>query len=196
MMGTRKIGSHLNFVHNDEIWKDHVRHELQSLRKWPEQWGLMTREYTRLNRRLIGDRVTPEAGDSVYSTRCPSVDERDPGRSPCSSSSRRSTPWFSSTRLPSILGGRSTSTPLAVRPSGAGGASGTPRLPAISTGATSAELPAASTGPFPLTTAGEIGWQSHRPGGNKLEIYGRYAPNARGQHGILKLLNWPQQSIM
>ncbi|XP_022102130.1 uncharacterized protein LOC110985426 [Acanthaster planci] len=191
-MSTRKIGSHLNFVHNDEIWKDHVRHELQSLRKWPEQWGLMTREYTRLNRRLIGEKLTPEPGDSIYPTRCPSSDGRGPNRS-ASSSSQRSTPGFSSTRLPSILGGKST-TPM--RPPASEATPKLSKLPAISQGTYGDRGPVSSTGPFPLTTSGEIGWQSARHVGNRLEIYGRYAPNARGQHGILKLLNWPQQSIM
>ena len=47
---------------------------------------------------------------------------------------------------------------------------------------------------FPLTTAGEVGWKSAVKD-NQLEVYGRYAPNARGQHGILKLLEWPQQGL-
>ncbi len=47
---------------------------------------------------------------------------------------------------------------------------------------------------FPYTTAGEVGWKSTLRE-NQLEVYGRYAPNARGQHGILKLLKWPQQGL-
>ncbi|XP_033627217.1 uncharacterized protein LOC117290078, partial [Asterias rubens] len=171
--------------------KDHVRHELQSLRKWPEQWGLMTREYTRLNRRMIGERLTPEAGDSLYPTRCPSVGS---DQSTASSSSRRSTPGFSSTRLPSILG----SSPMSCSPVHPYHDSHhRARLPTISTGSPEG-VPERVQRPFPAfpkTTSAEIGWQSAIPE-NKLEVYGRYAPNARGQHGILKLLDWPRQSIM
>lgn len=47
---------------------------------------------------------------------------------------------------------------------------------------------------FPVTTAQLIGWKSTRPE-CQLEIYGRYAPKARGQIGPLKLFNWPQQGI-
>ena len=30
-----------NFVHNDEIWKDHVKRELDLQKKWPETWGFL-----------------------------------------------------------------------------------------------------------------------------------------------------------
>ncbi|KAK3093290.1 hypothetical protein FSP39_013693 [Pinctada imbricata] len=46
---------HLNFVHNDEIWKDHIRHESTSQRqKWPERWGYLVQEYQMLNENLAG----------------------------------------------------------------------------------------------------------------------------------------------
>lgn len=47
---------------------------------------------------------------------------------------------------------------------------------------------------FPVTTAQLIGWKSTRPD-NKLEIYGHYAPKARGKIGILNIFDWPQQSL-
>ncbi|XP_033108994.1 uncharacterized protein LOC117110407 [Anneissia japonica] len=47
---------------------------------------------------------------------------------------------------------------------------------------------------FPVTTAGEIGSRSTKTE-YQLELYGRYAPNARGQHGILNLMKWPQQGL-
>ena len=47
---------------------------------------------------------------------------------------------------------------------------------------------------FPVTTTQLIGWKSTKPE-YQLEIYGRYAPKARGQTGIFKQLNWPQQGI-
>ena len=48
--------------------------------------------------------------------------------------------------------------------------------------------------PFPVTTASLIGWKSTKDPW-QLEKYGRYAPSSRGQIGILKLFNWPQQGI-
>ena len=47
---------------------------------------------------------------------------------------------------------------------------------------------------FPVTTAQQIGWKSTRPD-CQLEIYGRYAPKARGHIGILKIFNWPPQVL-
>ncbi|XP_013407845.1 uncharacterized protein C20orf85 [Lingula anatina] len=54
------MGKHVHFVHNDEIWKDHVHREMQSfIKKWPESWGFLKTEYTRMNRILVGKRGTP-----------------------------------------------------------------------------------------------------------------------------------------
>ena len=44
---------------------------------------------------------------------------------------------------------------------------------------------------YPRTTAREVGWRSGDI--RKLEKYGRHA---RGQQGIRKLLNWPQEAIL
>ena len=46
--------------------------------------------------------------------------------------------------------------------------------------------------PFPVTTASLIGWKSTQPE-NNLEIYG--SCKAKGKIGILKIFNWPQQSL-
>ncbi|XP_052057847.1 uncharacterized protein C20orf85-like [Mytilus californianus] len=51
----KKPLSNLNFVHNDEIWKDHVRHEFLSQRcKWPDKWGYLVDEYNSLTVDLLG----------------------------------------------------------------------------------------------------------------------------------------------
>lgn len=56
-----KMSKRLNFVHNDEIWKDHVRHEMQSFtNKWPEKWGFLTKEYQMMSKDLSGGRLTFE----------------------------------------------------------------------------------------------------------------------------------------
>ncbi|XP_060081622.1 uncharacterized protein C20orf85 homolog [Ylistrum balloti] len=51
----KKIAQHLNFVHNDQIWKDHVRHETMSQRfRWPAKWGYLVHEYESLSCQLRG----------------------------------------------------------------------------------------------------------------------------------------------
>ncbi|XP_006814295.1 ciliary microtubule inner protein 1-like [Saccoglossus kowalevskii] len=74
MFGGRKVHKISNFVHNDEIWKDHVNYELQSLRKWPDKWGFLTHEYNRMHRRLIGETLTPDLA---------SIDSRATPRKDC-----------------------------------------------------------------------------------------------------------------
>ncbi|XP_064600760.1 ciliary microtubule inner protein 1-like [Liolophura sinensis] len=45
--------TNLNVVHNEEIWKEHVRHETNSqLRIWPGRWGFLIHEYDKLDRIL------------------------------------------------------------------------------------------------------------------------------------------------
>ncbi|XP_046561959.1 uncharacterized protein LOC124270939 [Haliotis rubra] len=45
---------------------------------------------------------------------------------------------------------------------------------------------------FPLTTAREIGWKAAGP--VKDPLCNKWAPRARGQFGILKLLKWPAEA--
>ena len=49
-----------------------------------------------------------------------------------------------------------------------------------------------STKSFPKTTSQEIGYRSTQQQCN-LEIYGRYAPNAKGYGGLSKMLKWPAE---
>jgi len=51
-----------------------------------------------------------------------------------------------------------------------------------------------SENPFPRKTSQLIGWKS-TDSDWKLEKYGRYLTNSRGQIGIYKLFNWPQEGI-
>ncbi|KAL5463507.1 hypothetical protein EMCRGX_G032407 [Ephydatia muelleri] len=41
VFGARLTWKGCNIVHNDEIWKDHVRRELMMQRKWPHVWGFL-----------------------------------------------------------------------------------------------------------------------------------------------------------
>uniref|UniRef100_A0A4W5PAR8 Uncharacterized protein n=1 Tax=Hucho hucho TaxID=62062 RepID=A0A4W5PAR8_9TELE len=38
-------GKELNFVDQDEIWKVHVKIELESAKAWPNKWGFLTTSY-------------------------------------------------------------------------------------------------------------------------------------------------------
>merc|ERR1711994_155228 len=70
------------------------------------------------------------------------------------------------------------------------------KLPAINATQKKKPLSAVrkSSDPFPVTTAQLIGWKSTRDNW-KLEKYGRYPINSRGQIGIEKLFNWPHEGI-
>lgn len=141
--------------------KDHVRHELQSLRRWPEEWSFLTREYCRVNKRLVGDRVTPDPDDEGIF---------------CDSESGSASKHEEN--LPSGNGEQKTSKfePCRTKIT----------LPPI------VNMDPSSV--FPRTTSALIGWKSSKPA-HQLEKYGRYAPNSRGQQGILKLLKWPSQGL-
>ncbi|XP_034325306.1 ciliary microtubule inner protein 1-like [Magallana gigas] len=54
------LKNHINFVHNDEIWKDHVRHESISQRRiWPKRWGYLVQEYKLLSWQLKHHQYQP-----------------------------------------------------------------------------------------------------------------------------------------
>ncbi|CAH1262343.1 ciliary microtubule inner protein 1-like [Branchiostoma lanceolatum] len=144
-------GKDVNFVHSDEIWKDHVRHELRALLHWPDKWGFLKTEYNKVYDRMAGIHVT-----------------KTPTLSPV---------MANYTKLPPISAATKPGSPQRKK-------SPKERLPSL--------RPPTPT--FPKTTAGLIGWKSARPD-CQLEIYGRYAPNARGQKGIIKMLGWPLQGL-
>ncbi|KAM7439740.1 hypothetical protein ABFA07_010929 [Porites harrisoni] len=53
MFGVRGKVKACNFVHNDEIWKDHVNRELLSQRRWPDKWGFLASEYRKLQQQTL-----------------------------------------------------------------------------------------------------------------------------------------------
>ena len=70
---------HLNFVHNDEIWKDHVRHESTSQRqKWPERWGYLVQEYQKLNDDLTGKPTASKLCSKSGGIKLPPIKRRRP----------------------------------------------------------------------------------------------------------------------
>eukprot|EP00118_Oscarella_pearsei_P028550 m.2459 g.2459 ORF g.2459 m.2459 type:complete len:137 (+) comp8665_c0_seq1:2302-2712(+) len=66
MSGSRTV-KNCNFVHNDEIWKDHVHHELFCGGIWPEKWGFLSNEYIKLSDKISGLRETNRSGDATKS---------------------------------------------------------------------------------------------------------------------------------
>ncbi|XP_038078916.1 uncharacterized protein C20orf85 homolog [Patiria miniata] len=40
-----KAGTSLNFVANDQIWKDHIKYEIDAARRWPNDWGFLRTSY-------------------------------------------------------------------------------------------------------------------------------------------------------
>ncbi|XP_072163283.1 uncharacterized protein [Diadema setosum] len=195
-----------NYVHVDEIWKDHVRHEYQAWSNWPDKWGFITREYTRLNKRLTGQRVSPDPEDAHFYANCrsqtppsassqitPLVQSDSPTVTSCGRPLKRSS---AHNNLPSISSSRptprrskrlspSSTTSTKTTSTGIEGDSVGRKLPVI------VKPQAASSSPrFARTTAALIGWKHDC----KLENFGK-VPNARGQMGILKKFNWPMQGI-
>ncbi|KAL5009172.1 hypothetical protein ScPMuIL_014753 [Solemya velum] len=72
---------HLNFVHNDEIWKDHVRHESVSQRmRWPDRWGYLVDEYKHMNLSLQGELacIPPVPASSISRKPTPVAKDRHP----------------------------------------------------------------------------------------------------------------------
>lgn len=47
---TGKALAGFNFVAQDQIWKDHVRHESSATKHWPENWEFLTTDYEDLVR--------------------------------------------------------------------------------------------------------------------------------------------------
>ncbi|XP_077993803.1 ciliary microtubule inner protein 1-like [Glandiceps talaboti] len=173
MLGGRKIGKICNFVHNDEIWKDHVNYEFHSLRKWPEKWGFLTHEYNRMHRRLIGESPSPELPSLRKSKTV--LEKEKHGLQGDKVDGQ-------GIKLPSLKRPKSRTSTEKQRK----------RDVHKTTGVEGHRWAAAG---FPRTTAEEIGWKSAKPV-CQLEMYGRYlSPNARGQQGIRKMLNWPYQGL-
>ncbi|XP_041457495.1 uncharacterized protein LOC121409651 [Lytechinus variegatus] len=193
-----------NYVHIAEIWKDHVRHEYQAWRNWPERWGFIIKEYARMNNRLRGELVSPDPEDKYFYDDC-KTESSDV--SPDDSISRQ---FPSDKSVPSSLSGAKLkrSSAYSNLPNIINGTSWKDKRSSSSTldetvidateididKSKSEKLPAIKPAPpagYARTTASLIGWKQ----GNKLETFGR-APNARGHQGILKQFNWPMQGIM
>ncbi|XP_052060523.1 uncharacterized protein C20orf85-like [Mytilus californianus] len=45
---TGRAVANCNFVAQDQIWKDHVHHEMTASKTWPNSWGFLTTPYGEL----------------------------------------------------------------------------------------------------------------------------------------------------
>ena len=41
MLSSKSTSYNCNFVHQDKIWRDHVKLELKSQKQWSEDWGFL-----------------------------------------------------------------------------------------------------------------------------------------------------------
>lgn len=170
-----------NYVHQDEIWKDHVRTEHTAGKKWPNKWGYTTVIYNSLEDSLTGrsDEHTScfakELNRQYGLIHDAQRIESDPIKSQrfTSKSNRRLTLKPISQALPPSL----TVDDKALRKvSSRNDVLSRPKFY------------------YPRSTSDEIGWQCKNKSHKTFETYGKADHRARGKHTLYKKLGWPIES--
>ena len=68
MLSSKSTSYNCNFVHQDKIWKDHVKLELESQKKWPENWGFLEVKKTEEQRQEKESKIEKEEGKKYPKT--------------------------------------------------------------------------------------------------------------------------------
>lgn len=55
MLSSKSTSYNFNFVHQDKIWKDHVKLEIKSQKQWSEDWGFLRAQKEDENREVSRD---------------------------------------------------------------------------------------------------------------------------------------------
>merc|ERR1712224_1016894 len=167
-----------NYVHQDEIWKDHVRTERTAGKKWPNKWGYTTVIYNSLEDSLTGrsdehtSRFAKELNRQYAIIHDAQRIESDPEKRKrfASKSNRRLTLKPISQALPPSL---------------------TVDDKALTKVSSRNDMLSRPKFYYPKSTSDEIGWQGKN---FKFETYGKVDHRARGKHTLYKKLGWPIES--
>ncbi|KAI6646472.1 hypothetical protein LOD99_12593 [Oopsacas minuta] len=81
MLGSRQLVSKgCNFVHNNEIWKDHVKKELALQKKWPDTWGFLSQGKEENNKKeTVLEKSDGESENKESQTNYPQTDTQKIG---------------------------------------------------------------------------------------------------------------------
>ena len=168
-----------NYVHQDEIWKDHVRTEHTAGKKWPNRWGYTTETYDKLEGDLTGkDRTATDFQMELARQRGTMQDaqriaEDMEKRNRYQRNRKLILPPISQALPPSVTvdktllnrvtSDREVNKTLTIKRN------------------------------FPRSTSDEVGWLSKD---FHFETYGNIEQRARGMHTLYKKLGWPIESTM
>lgn len=166
-----------NYVHQDEIWKDHVRTEHTAGKKWPNKWGFTTVIYDDLEGDLTGKDMQATNFQGELSRQQDTV--QDAKRIVASPKKRERYQSNRKLILPPISQALPPSFTVDEK-----------LLNRVSSARKDKRLPIRN---YPKSTSDEVGWLSKN---FHFETYGNIEQRARGMYTLYKKLGWPIESTM